>query len=424
MSGTPWLRRLDTIGAVVPRNSASPERPPDEDLFSVLDAAALLLEAPLVLEDTRLTVLAWSGGQEQADDERVTGILDRRAPGWLVDTLDARGVFASLAASPDPLFIEPASARAKPRMAIAVRAGGELLGYLWATAAQPFTGQRRLDLAAIAGTVGQLLVRHRDDPDNGRARDHAAVLLQGGDADDAAAHLDVSRETLVVLAARSTALVDEPWTERRRVLDPFALHLSISHSRSITTFVGLTTYALIPWPATIPAVDAVSRTRRLAESFLRRVGHDLVIAVGGAAATPDEVASARADADLVLRLLVDYPQASAVATFADVQGSFVLSELGQALRRAGKHLTGPVAVLTEHDREQHTELLPTLDAYLRFFGDVTRAAQHLHVHPNTFRNRIHRIQELTGFDAADPEARFVADLQLRLRGLRRRPHRT
>ena len=70
-----------------------------------------------------------------------------------------------------------------------------------------------------------------------------------------------------------------------------------------------------------------------------------------------------------------------------------------------------------HDRLHRTDLLPTLTAYLDSFGDVAAASNHLHIHPNTFRNRLRRITELTGFDAADADARFLAELQLRLRRL-------
>ncbi|MEV4320335.1 helix-turn-helix domain-containing protein [Actinocrispum sp. NPDC049592] len=407
-AGVGWTRIADDARSVIAARSAersTSDGPPAGDLFSTLDAAAALLDAPVILEDTRLTVLAWSDRQDEADDERVAAILDRQAPDWLVDTLEARGVLARLAASDEPMFVEPASAQAKPRMATAVRAGGELLGYLWATSAEPFDVLRRNDFAQIAKAVARVLR-------TGPAVHHADVvtaLFSGRDSHRAAAVLGVAATRLTVLAVRPAV---EFSTDRRRILDPLTLHLSISHARTVTTFFEGTAYALLSWPST---VDAVAGTKRLAEGFLRRMGHGrgFVVAVG-LADSPDEVSAAKDETDLVLRILLENPGTPAVAAFADIQGLYVLSELAAALRHADRRLDGPVDRLADHDREQHTDLLPTLRAYLDFFGDVKRAAEHLHVHPNTFRNRLHRIHELTGFDAADPDARFLAELQLRL----------
>ena len=46
--------------------------------------------------------------------------------------------------------------------------------------------------------------------------------------------------------------------------------------------------------------------------------------------------------------------------------------------------------------------------------DVSEAASVLHIHPNTLRYRLRRIEAICGLDLSDPAARFAAQLQLRL----------
>jgi DNA-binding PucR family transcriptional regulator len=58
-------------------------------------------------------------------------------------------------------------------------------------------------------------------------------------------------------------------------------------------------------------------------------------------------------------------------------------------------------------------LAETLRAYLDSFGDVAAAAQWLHVHPNTVRYRVRRIEEHLGSTLADPDARLLLSLSLR-----------
>jgi DNA-binding PucR family transcriptional regulator len=61
--------------------------------------------------------------------------------------------------------------------------------------------------------------------------------------------------------------------------------------------------------------------------------------------------------------------------------------------------------------------LATLRCYLDHFGDTNAAAAQLHLHPNTFRYRLQRIREVSGFDPRDAQTRFLAELHLRMRDL-------
>ena len=57
-----------------------------------------------------------------------------------------------------------------------------------------------------------------------------------------------------------------------------------------------------------------------------------------------------------------------------------------------------VARLAEYDRERSTALLRTLEEFLRRRGNISATAQALYVHPNTLRQRLRRIMELSGLD--------------------------
>jgi GAF domain-containing protein len=57
-----------------------------------------------------------------------------------------------------------------------------------------------------------------------------------------------------------------------------------------------------------------------------------------------------------------------------------------------------VARLAEYDRQRSTALLRTLEEFLRRRGNVSATAEALFVHPNTLRQRLRRILDLTGID--------------------------
>ncbi|MEX0816227.1 MAG: helix-turn-helix domain-containing protein, partial [Gaiellales bacterium] len=66
-----------------------------------------------------------------------------------------------------------------------------------------------------------------------------------------------------------------------------------------------------------------------------------------------------------------------------------------AVRDAHRDAVGRIA---EYDRQRSTALLKTLEEFLRRRGNVSATAEALYVHPNTLRQRLRRIVELSGID--------------------------
>ncbi|RAJ56619.1 PucR-like helix-turn-helix protein [Streptomyces sp. Amel2xB2] len=73
-----------------------------------------------------------------------------------------------------------------------------------------------------------------------------------------------------------------------------------------------------------------------------------------------------------------------------------------------------LAPLREYDRRHRAELLPTLAAFLDADGSWTRCASRLHLHVNTLRYRMGRIEQLTGRDLSRLEDKLDFFLALRL----------
>lgn len=70
--------------------------------------------------------------------------------------------------------------------------------------------------------------------------------------------------------------------------------------------------------------------------------------------------------------------------------------------------------LRAYDRRHRAELIPTLEAFLESDGSWTRCAARLHLHVNTLRYRIGRIEQLTGRDLSRLEDKLDFFLALRM----------
>lgn len=77
-----------------------------------------------------------------------------------------------------------------------------------------------------------------------------------------------------------------------------------------------------------------------------------------------------------------------------------------------ERLLGP---LVEYDRDHRSELVDTLEQFLAHSGSWQRCAASMHVHVNTLRYRIGRVEELTGRDLSSLEHRVDLFLALKLR---------
>lgn len=72
-----------------------------------------------------------------------------------------------------------------------------------------------------------------------------------------------------------------------------------------------------------------------------------------------------------------------------------------------------IAPIYQYDVENGTDLLHTLDVYLKYGGNTKQVAAELFIHRNSVHYRLERIQDLLGGDLNNPEMLFRLNLSLR-----------
>ena len=77
-----------------------------------------------------------------------------------------------------------------------------------------------------------------------------------------------------------------------------------------------------------------------------------------------------------------------------------------------------LGILREYDENHHTQLYPTLKAYLDCERNYVKAAEALFIHRNTLLYRIERMMQLTGFDLDSPDVRLHLQISFRIAGLK------
>ena len=265
-------------------------------------------------------------------------------------------------------------------MAVAVRAGDEILGSIWVVVRTPLTEERSQALCDAAKLVALHMLRIRAGADVERRlrADLVSTALEGGaGARDALDRLGLADQPVVVLALAvpvSDSIVGDAGlaTERQRLADAFAMHLGAVHPRSAAALVGDVAYGLIPVPT--PTARRTPYGSRRTSSTGSAIGSRPRSA---SAPSSGRTPGCRTPAPAPTGHSAYYEPAAAPNASPDWPTSTsrsLLLELRDLIEARGDQPTGPIARLIAYDREHNSSLVETLRAWLDAFGDVIAAA--------------------------------------------------
>ncbi|MGQ4266575.1 PucR family transcriptional regulator [Nocardiopsis changdeensis] len=384
------------------------DEPRHRDLFSLAQTVATLTGGLVSIEDSAGAVLAYSAADEGADELRRRTILGRGCPESFLAHLRAWGVNERLAAGEVVEVAERPDLGAERRLVVGVLAGGRMLGGIWVQigdAPRPAATTRvLLGAARLAATH---LMRTHGARSGGDPAELAVGLLTGAfDTDALARHLGADPGTpvsVIALALREEA-GQGGWLLDRATETASVYAASYRSDALVIPACGLL-YLLMPAPSGNPA--PASWVRDLVTALRQNLGTPVQAALAGVAPRMSAVPALKKVASRTLDVVRDRPELT-VTSFEEVRSSVVLRELIDDLAER-PHLRD--VRLDGLDEEQ----CRSLAVYLDTFGDVSRAAELLHVHPNTLRHRIRRIRTLTGLDLDDADQRLLASLTLRAR---------
>jgi hypothetical protein len=397
-----WSSVLTVLRSALEAATAAPGRAGDRvygDLFDMADRIGAIIDAPVTIEDATSRVLAYSTGQVDVDAARLSTIVGRRVPREVRDHFRALGVFRRLARSDEP-FLVPAGAEAvRARYVVPVRAGGEWLGSIWAVVDEPVPDLHVPELRAAADVVALLLLRLRSQSELDRhlRLDQVRSALRGATT-VRPDWLEPAPWRVAAVAGPADLAPDarcELWlglARRYGWRQPLLADLDGTvHAilRDDDTGPGTTAWMAemvgAEW-RTDPAVAMFAGRRVDVVGELGRSRSEAAELCGLAGLRPDRPVTLVDEAwpDLVL--------ARAVGGLADLP------------------LVSPVKDLVEAGSDATT--LATLEAVIDHWGEPTRAAGVLGVHPNTVRYRTARLTTHSALDLDDPRQRLAVRLEL------------
>lgn len=412
-----WAQLTGRLRGALAAWGAGPDLP-DHTLTGFANALADAVGGSVIVFTPQQEVLAASRLRSDDDPMRRQAVIDQHGPSQYRECLRQKGVYRRLWGGDDQIVeidAEPDFGAGR-RLAIAIRAGEENLGSIWvAEGSDGLAPDAAATLRTAVAPAARLLLRMGVQAQTQRFSEGVArqVLTGESDAGSAAGWLGVN-PALPCLVVSCVPLGESPGVERR-LADLLTMHVAAYRSTAIPVIwrgrVDLLCCGL-------DADDAgpVARVQDLVRRAVRALRHPVLAAVGAPSSTLASARESRAEADLVLRVLLHDARSAdqtRIAALADVRATAELLVLSDLIAANPELRCGRIATLLAHDRDHHTCYAESLSAYLDAFGDVNRAASTLNIHPNTLRYRVRRVTEICGLDLDDPDERLMAAIQLR-----------
>jgi hypothetical protein len=411
----PWhrlLALLTTAWSV----TADEKRPPltGGDMFSLANAIAAAVGGAVAIEDAAQDVVAYSSLPDQEiDDVRQQGILARHIPELPKHAEQYRQVYRAEGAVRYPF--DPRTSE-RPRAAIAVRAGAEILGSIWvvegSTPLRP-DSDRVLEDSARVTALYFLRARAAYDVERHTQAEVLRSLLQGhGSPALLAQQIGLRKNTPFMLLGFDFLEHGTPPQLRPRLAREVVNYMATFGEEVASAALKSSVYVIIsPRNGAEIGGRIASGAAAQAESVCR---HPVRGAVSAVATDPALVPALRCEVDEILRELTSDPAAPSVATAEQVHSRILLSRLAELTAQDARLRHRGVQALWSYDRRRGTQYGQSLLAYLEAMGDAAAAGGKLAVHRNTLRYRIRRAASLFNLDLANPDERLLVWLQLRL----------
>lgn len=420
--GVTWAEVLVHLRELVEGGSSTLAWPDVDDLGGLASVVADMTGASITIEDPQSRVLAHANNDGNIDKIRRETLLTGAIPEWRIAQLEESGFLPTVRASTD--VVERRAQDGEPaRSVLPLRSDGELLGTIWAAyddSVAP-TSVREV-LHEAAGAARPVMLRTlRRFPFEKRIRQEALTSILSGARDLA----PVAAMLALPFSGHYTAVAIAGGQRRQEPAMRF-------HLRAAFADVAL---APVPWhkgqetrcmAALVQTSSPLSseEVRDQVGKILKRAEerqHGWVFGVGHPVRRLDRVKGSWDEAMYALDAAWltetesgesgDHPTASTperqgsrgvvtVELESEVLGLRVADALGEAL----PDIVRPAQLLLAHDQAQQGQLFETLRIYFVAVGNSAEASRRLHVHANSLRNRLARIEELTGlspFSRAD-----------------------
>ena len=373
------------------------------NIQKVLDTGYSFLNNPLLLVDTSLCLVASAGAYSGIDDETLSYCLqNNRLPESFLKDMVNETVQRSDPDFPDVLLLEgnDGTGSGSPIYSVRVTRDGQLLGYLKLFEYNhPMTAMEKNCLIILAGFLALSLVDSLPRLPNVKVQIEDFMTnifskeLSSAEAIENRAalyHLNTGKpmKVLSIEYDRMTTSIDQLYFFKRQFQSLFNTSMVTFYNQMIVVIAN---------------EDALEGNLDEFTGILK--GHHMTAGVSMKFSAFADLYKYYSQSLACLEMkkyfslqdaIIDYSEWNLVHMFLNFQDYCSLEEL----------IPEDVRILQEIDHAKGSDLTGTLFSFVHNRQDITNSAAEMHLHYNTMKYRINRIQELTGISFDDPHVMY------------------
>lgn len=389
------------------------------NLDTVAEMMSSFLQKPIIIENNQFSLLAYSAPQiEQFDEANKRTIFTKQWPLSIVEAFMDAGIIHQLETIRGPFRVpHMEQIGLNPRTVVSAVYKDRVFGYIWVQETEGALEKEQIDfLDTVSHHVGKILYEQNElkESEAQKSTQFYRKMLSGGFQSDeemmqafSAFNRPIpSSLTAVLLAAPGEAdSVKEDLLETTRL---FVKALNCPNhvfvmNRRITVIIG----------SSVQKEELQRSAEMLVQTISNQFSaHAVQAGIGNVYSEFSSLQKSYKEAEQVMKTA----ELAAFPVPAVYSGLGVLRylETVQHYNEQMQYANTDVLKLKQKDLESQTELVRTLDAYLRANCRIKPAAEQLFIHTNTLKYRLKQITELTDirFDDFAANCQLFLDLQL------------
>ncbi|MEL3971206.1 helix-turn-helix domain-containing protein [Rossellomorea oryzaecorticis] len=379
-----------------------------EDIHKATELISSKLGNPVIIENKNFELISYSSSFDKFDQTQQKTILTKKCPIFIIDRLKKEGIVHRLEKQSNPIRVQPMEELGfHQRVVIAAKYLGNTIGYIWVQESGRLLQSEELAfLEDISPHLGNLIndIYAKANFRKDKKEEVLWHLLQHEYGSESQLRHDASLVKLTLPERFTVAVYSITSPQYKPMLDHLE-KLVQEFTFNTTIYTLKTEYQVIlvlygkedkPFSSLELARDLV---RKVKEQTGEEQFYNFLIGVGKEYTTLYQMRKSFLEASEVIETanFISPRPESMPREFAQLGIYRYLPALYEK-NTSKDYYSDDLLSLIKNDVKKQTDLLRTLEVYLKNDGKGKQTANELFIHPNTLNYRIKKIQELTTID--------------------------
>lgn len=395
------------------------------NLENLVDKISDVFKCPVTIEDANHHLLAYSSHVERTDPARVATIIERRVPEKVINSLWRDGVIPKLNQSEEPLRVaEITDIGLGDRVAIAIFAKKEVLGYIWVLEINNRLSEKEMLLLKKAAQTAKNQLLQRQVRKKKKEEGHQEFfwqLLTGhikshGEIRSKFEQLGLTTPTPV------SVILFQFENEITEKIEGYISYMITTTQKLRITFQAIDRNDLILLVSPLKEKEKGVTTIEFIEDFVLQMNKRFKVkkikaSCGNPYDNYEKIESSYQEALAVLHLKNQFPEEIGTTYSYQQLGIYRYLDVLLQKKKQDGYENRSLQKLANYDEVNKTNLVETLEVFLNKDSNVQTAAKELHVHTNTLNYRLKRITEIADIDLKNANQKITLYIDIKLNKL-------